>query len=66
MFHHFQLFYRPTQPLYVPVSQNLLDTIYFQLVDQNSNPINMGIIDPTTDTPELWSARVTIKEFDKL
>ena len=60
------IMYRPQSPIYVAVSQNLLDTISFQLVDQLGQPINLGIIDPTTDIPELWSARIIIKEFDKL
>lgn len=58
------IMYRPQQTIYVPVTQNNLDTIIFQLVDQNNNPINMGIIDPTIDTPERWSARIIIKQID--
>ena len=58
------IMYRPQQTIYVPVTQNNLDTIIFQLVYQNNNPINMGIIDPTIDTPERWSARIIIKQID--
>jgi len=54
--------YRVQNPLRVPVCQPLLDNIQFQLTDQNNNPINMGITNAATDTPELWSARIIIAE----
>ena len=33
------IMYRPNMPIWVPVSQDVLETITFQLVDQDSNPI---------------------------
>ena len=58
--------YRPQQPIYVPVTQNVLDTITFQLVDQNNNILNLGVHDPTTDEPERWSMRVIFRNEDKI
>ena len=60
------IMFRAQQPLYVPVTQNILDTITFQLVDQDGKILNMGVHDSTTDTPELWSMRLIIKESDKI
>ena len=54
------IMYRPNKRLYIPVTQNVLDTITFQLVDQDFNPINMGVNDPATDAPERWSMRIII------
>jgi hypothetical protein len=56
------IMYRPQYPIFVPISDPSLSNITFQLVDQNNNPINVGVIDGSTDTPELWSARICIKE----
>ena len=57
--------YRPQQPIYVPVTQNVLDTITFQLVDQDNKELNLGVHDPLTDEPERWSMRIVIKSDDK-
>ena len=57
------IMYRVQNPMRVPVCQPLLDNIQFQLTDQNNNPINMGITDPATYTPERWSARIIISEM---
>ena len=57
--------YRPNLNIYVPVTQNILDTISFQLVDQTGKPINMGV-NNNGDTAELWSARIVIVEEDKV
>ena len=57
--------YRPQQPIYVPVTQNVLDTITFQLVDQDNHILNLGVHDPTTDEPERWSMRVILRNEDK-
>ena len=57
--------YRPQQPIWVPVTQNVLDTITFQLVDQDNRLLNLGIHDPT-DEPERWSLRIVIKSEDKI
>ena len=37
------ILYRPQQPIYVPVTQNVLDTITFQLVDQDNKSLKLGI-----------------------
>ena len=58
--------YRPNLNIYVPVTQNILDTISFQLVDQTGKPINMGVNNNDGDTAELWSARIVIVESDKV
>ena len=60
------ILYRPQQPIYVPVTQNVLDTITFQLVDQDNKSLNLGIHDPATDDPERWSMRIIIKEDSKI
>ena len=39
------ILYRPNMSIWVPVTQNILDTITFQLVDQDSNPLNLGVHD---------------------
>ena len=57
------IMYRPQMVLKVPVCQSLLDNITFQLVSQDFTPINLGVIDPTTDIPEKWSARIAIEEY---
>jgi len=59
------ILYRPNVDIYVPITQNILDTITFQLVDQDNNSINMGVHD-VTDVPELWSLRCIIKEESKI
>ena len=58
--------YRPQQPIYVPVTQNVLDTITFQLVDQDNHILNLGVHDPTTDEPERWSMRVILRNEEKI
>ena len=60
------ILYRPNVDIYVPVTQSVLDTITFQLVDQDNNNINMGVHDQDTDVPERWSLRCIIKEYDKI
>ena len=60
------ILYRPQVPIYVPVATTILDTITFQLVDQNNNILNLGVHDPTTDKPEKFSMRIVIKEYDKI
>ena len=45
-------------------TQNILDTITFQLVDQDYESINMGVLDPVHDVPERWSARIIIVDSD--
>jgi len=57
--------YRPNLNIYVPVTQQILDTISFSLVDQTGKPINMGYNNPG-DTVELWSARIVIVEENKV
>ena len=57
--------YRPNLNIYVPVTQNILDTISFQLVDQLGKPINMGV-NNNGDTAELCSARIVTVEEDKV
>ena len=52
--------------LNVPITQNILDTVTFQLVDQDNNSINMGVHNPDTDVPERWSLRCIIKEESKI
>ena len=59
------ILYRQQQPIYVPVTQNVLDTITFQLVDQDNTSLNLGIHD-TLDKPERWSMRVILKSEDKI
>jgi hypothetical protein len=59
------IMYRPNMPIWVPVSQDVLETITFQLVDQDSNPINMGIHEES-DKPERWSARIVIVDETKI
>ena len=59
------ILYRPQQPIYVPVTQNVLDTITFQLVDQDNTSLNLGIHD-TLDEPERRSMRVKLKSQDKI
>ena len=59
------ILYRPNVDIYVPVTQSVLDTITFQLVDQDNNNINMGVHDES-DVPERWSLRCIIKEYDKI
>jgi len=56
------IMYRPQFPIFVPISDPALSNMTFQLVDQNNNPINVGVIDGSTDVPELWSARIVIRE----
>ena len=58
--------YRPQQPFYVLVTQNILDTIIFQLVDQDNHVLNLGVHDVTTDEPERWSMRVILKNEEKI
>ena len=58
--------YRPQQSIYVPVTQNILDTITFQLVSQDNQELNLGVHDINSDKPELWSMRCVIKELDKI
>ena len=53
--------YRPQMGVFVPIKQNILDSITFQLVDQTGKAINMGLNNPN-DTVELWSARIIIVE----
>lgn len=60
------ILYRPQQPIYVPVTQNILDQITFQLVDQDNNVLNLGVHDVNSDDPERWSLRVIIKSEDKI
>ena len=52
--------------IYVPVTQNVLDTITFQLVDQDNKSLNLGIHDPATDDPERWSMRVILKSEQQI
>ena len=59
------IMYRTQIPLYVPVTQSVLDTITFQLVDQDNREINLGVHDQT-DSPERWSMRSIIKSEEKL
>ena len=59
------ILYRPNMEVYVPVTQNMLETIIFQLVDQDNNPLNMGVHE-SDDVPERWSLRCVIKEYDKI
>ena len=59
---YYYVLYRPQQPIYVPVAQNVLDTITFQLVDQDNKELNLGVHDIETDEPERWSMRIVIKE----
>lgn len=59
------ILYRPQYPVFVPVTQNILDQISFQIVDQDNNSINMGK-HTGDDTYERWSARIIIKELDKI
>ena len=58
------IMYRPDKPIFVPITQNILDTITFQLVDQDYNNINLGVIDTVFDVPERWSARIIIVSED--
>ena len=51
--------YRPNKRLYIPVTQNVLDTITFQLVDQDFKEINLGV-NNEFDVPERWSMRIII------
>ena len=60
------ILYRPQQSIYVPVNNSILDTITFQLVDQDGNELNMGVHEVEIDKPERWSMRVIIKEIDKV
>ena len=57
--------YRPQIPLYVPVTQSVLDTITFQLVDQDNREINLGVHD-LSDAPERWSIRIIIKSEENI
>ena len=59
------ILYRPQQPIYGPVTQNVLNTITFQLVDQDNTSLNLGIHD-ALDKPERWSMRVILKSEDKI
>ena len=58
------ILYRPDKPIFVPITQNILDTITFQLVDQDYKSINLGVLDPIHDVPERWSARIIIVDSD--
>ena len=58
------IMYRPDKPIFVPITQTILDTIIFQLVDQDYKSINLGVIDPIADVPERWSARIIIVSDD--
>ena len=60
------ILYRPQQSIFVPVTQNILDTITFQLVSQDNQELNLGVHDINSDKPELWSMRCVIKELDKI
>ncbi len=53
------IMYRPQKCIYVPVTQNILDTITFQLVDQDNHELNLGVHD-ASDKPERFSMRVII------
>ena len=53
------ILYRPNKSIYVPVTQNVLDTMTFQLVDQDNNILNLGVHD-VSDPPERFSMRVII------
>ena len=55
------ILYRPQMGVFVPIKQNILDTITFQLVDQTGKAINMGM-NNIGDVAELWSMRVIIVE----
>ena len=57
------ILYRPNKSIYVPVSQNVLDTMSFQLTDQDGNILNLGVHD-ASDPPERWSARIIIVDED--
>lgn len=59
------ILYRPQYPIFVPVSQIILDTITFQLVDQNNNILNLGVHD-SSDSAEKWSMRIVIKPYEKI
>ena len=59
------ILYRPQMGVFVPIKQNILDTITFQLLDQTGKAINMGI-NNVGDTVELWSMRLIIVEEDYL
>ena len=59
------IMYRPNMPIWVPVTQTVLDTISFQLVDQDNKEINMGVHEQD-DTAELFSLRIIIKEESKI
>ena len=58
--------YRPQRSIFVPVTQNILDTITFQLVSQDNQELNLGVHDVNTDKPELWSARIIIVDEDHM
>ena len=58
------ILYRPNKCIYVPVSQNVLDTMTFQLFDQDGNLLNLGVHDTDSDPPERWSARIIIVDED--
>ena len=53
------ILYRPNKRLYIPVTQNVLDTITFQLVDQDFKEVNLGV-NNEFDVPERWSMRIII------
>ena len=57
--------YRPQKCMYVPITQNVLDTITFQLVDQDSKAINLGVNAPS-EQYESFSARIIIVSEDKV
>ena len=58
--------YRPQRSIFVPITQNILDTITFQLVDQDNRELNLGIHDVLTDKPERFSMRIIIVDEDHM
>ena len=60
------ILYRTQQRIYVPVTQNILDTITFQLVDQENRELNLGVHDINSDKPELWSMRCVIVDSEHM
>ena len=59
------ILYRSQQSIYVPVTQNILDTITFQLVSQDNQELNLGVHD-ASDKPELWSMRCVIVDSEHM
>ena len=56
---------RPQKCMYVPITQNILDTITFKLVSQDGDEINLGV-NTVGGKYEKWSMRIVIIDESKV